>query len=86
MLAYCYVGRWLYLEACVLLPEVAPYLQSTLEALDPPTHDRIIEMIESHSIPESLDRGIENLKPNRRQASRDTSSVDDLEELSEDYF
>lgn len=86
MLAYCYIGRWLYLEACVLLPDLAPYLQSTLEALEPPTHDRILEMIKSHSIPDTFDNGFENLKPKREHLRKKAKSSSNSEELAEDYF
>lgn len=90
-MAYCYIGRWLYLEACILLPDIAPYLQSTLEALDPPTHDRIIELIKSNSIPETIDRGIENLgienlTPHHTNPKYKTKPSDDSEALSDDYF
>jgi hypothetical protein len=86
IMAYCYMGRWLYLEACVLLPDLAPYLQSTLESLDPPTHDRISEIINSYSIREVLDQGIKNLKPHHNNAEPESESSRNSEELSEGYF
>jgi hypothetical protein len=90
IMAYCYIGRWLYLEACLLMPDLAPYLQSTLESLDPPTHDLIAEMVKSYSIPEIMDRGIENLTPKHARAKPNTTDEAQQamfsEEVPDGYF
>ena len=85
-MAYCYIGRWLYLETCMLLPDAVPYLQSTIEALDPPTHDRIAAIIKSYSIPEALDRGIDNMKPHRDHTRSEKVPSNNSEEFPDDYF
>lgn len=86
MLAYCYIGRWLYLEACLLLPDIAPYLRNSLEILEPPTHDRIIDIIKSHSISDSIDKGIENFNPGHTRPHSKPAPAPDYEELAGDYF
>jgi hypothetical protein len=41
------ISRWVYREIQLVMPGAVPYLNDVLEYIDPPTHDKIIEMFEA---------------------------------------
>jgi len=86
IMAYCYLGRWLYLEASVLLPNYAPYFQSTLELVDPPTHERIAEIIDSFSKANKVSLDFDSKHSSENDGDAIQELPNDSQEFPEDYF
>jgi hypothetical protein len=91
IIAYCYLGRWFYLEACLLLPQAAPYFDYAMEYLEPPTHDQIISILNSYTTMHArnnnpadqyLDYEYENFDASVAEILNDNNQ----QVLPEDYF